>query len=109
MTLTPGEVWIYIILITLGTMITRFAPFILFPESKKPPKIVTYLSNVLPPAVMGLLVVYCLRNTKVLSSPYGLPELIAIAAIIILHKWKSNVLLSIIGGTAIYMLLLNLM
>lgn len=109
MALTPGQVWIYIILITLGTMITRFTPFILFPESKKPPKIVTYLSNVLPPAVMGLLVVYCLRNTEVLSSPYGLPELIAIIAIIILHKWKSNVLLSIIGGTAIYMILLNFM
>jgi len=107
MTLTSAQVWIYIILITVGTMITRFTPFILFPETKKPPRIVTYLSNVLPPAVIGLLVVYCLRNTQIMGRPYGIPELISIVLIVILHKWKSNVLLSIIGGTAIYMVLLN--
>lgn len=107
-TLTVSQVWIYIILIMIGTMITRFLPFILFPENKKPPKFITYLSNVLSPAVMGLLVVYCLRNTEIRSGGHGIPELISIVLIIILHKLKSNVLLSILGGTACYMLLVNL-
>lgn len=107
MFLTPVQTLIMIFAVALGTMITRFTPFLLFPDSKEPPKVVTYLGKVLPPAVMGLLVVYCLRNVSVVRAPHGLPELIAIAVIVILHKWKGNVLLSIGAGTVLYMVLVQ--
>ena len=107
MFLTPVQTLIMIFAVALGTMITRFTPFLLFPDSKKPPKVVTYLGKLLPPAVMGLLVVYCLRNVSVVRAPHGLPELIAIAVIVILHKWKGNVLLSIGAGTVLYMVLVQ--
>jgi len=106
--LTPVQIIIIILAVALGTMITRFTPFLLFPESKEPPKMVTYLGNVLPAAMMGLLVMYCLKGVSVKAAPHGLPELIAIIAIVILHKWKNNVLISIGGGTIIYMLLVQL-
>ena len=107
MFLTTVQTLIMIFAVALGTMITRFTPFLLFPDSKEPPKVVTYLGKVLPPAVMGLLVVYCLRNVSVVRAPHGLPELIAIAVIVILHKWKGNVLLSIGAGTVLYMVLVQ--
>ena len=107
MQLTTLQVIIIILAITIGTMLTRFIPFILFPETKEPPQIVHYLGNILPPAMMGLLVVYCLREVKILEGSHGLPELIAIAVIAILHKWKNNILLSILGGTVCYMLLIR--
>ena len=107
MFLTPVQTLIMIFAVALGTMITRFTPFLLFPDSKEPPKVVSYLGKVLPPAAMGLLVVYCLRNVSVVRSPHGLPELIAITAIVILHKWKGNVLLSIGAGTVLYMVLVQ--
>lgn len=79
-----------------------------FPESKKPPRIVDYLGNVLPYAMIGLLVVYSLKNVNPLAESHGIPEAIAIAVIVILHIWKRNMLLSIAGGTALYMVLLQL-
>lgn len=105
--LTPTQTIITMIAITAGTMITRFTPFFLFPEHKEPPKVITYLGKVLPPAMMGLLVVYCLKNVSVIAYPYGIPELLAICLIVLLHKWKNNVLLSIGGGTILYMLLVQ--
>ena len=107
MVLTPTQTIIMIMAIALGTMTTRFTPFLLFPENKEPPKVITYLGQVLPPAMMGLLVVYCLKSVSIKTAPYGLPELIAILVILALHKWKSNVLLSIGGGTAVYMVLVQ--
>lgn len=107
MYLTPSQIIITILSISIGAMITRFSPFLLFPEKKEPPKIVSYLGRVLPPAMMGLLVVYCLKNVSLLNDPHGIPELVAIAAIVALHRWKNNVLLSIGGGTVIYMLLVQ--
>lgn len=107
MPLTTIETLLTILAITLGTMITRFTPFLLFPEHKKQPAIITYLGNVLPPAMMGLLVVFCLKDVSISSSPHGIPEILAIACIVSLHKWKRNVLLSIGIGTAIYMLLVQ--
>ena len=107
MTLTPLQVLITIICVALGTMTTRFAPFLLFPQSKEPPAVISYLGQVLPPAMMGLLVVYCLRNVSFTSGSYGIPELLAIIVIVILHKWKKNALLSIGSGTVIYMLLVQ--
>lgn len=96
-----------ILAVTLGTVITRFSPFLLFPDSKEPPKTITYLGKVLPPAMMGLLVVYCLRNTSFVQTPHGIPEILAVGVIVVLHKWKSNTLLSIGAGTAVYMLLVQ--
>lgn len=93
--------------VVLGTMATRFLPFFVFPANRPVPKYVQYLGKVLPYAVIGLLVVYCLKNVSVLSAPYGLPELIAVSAVVGLHLWKRNMLLSIGGGTALYMLLVQ--
>lgn len=92
--------------VILGTMATRFLPFLIFPEGKTPPKFITYLGTVLPYAVIGLLVVYCIKDT-LWTSFHGLPELIAILFIILLHKWKKNTLLSIGAGTILYMVLVQ--
>ena len=81
MTLTPMETLGIILAVAAGTQLTRWLPFWLFPEKKQPPAVVTYLGRGLPPAMMGLLVVYCLRNVSWLSDPHGAPELIAIAAV----------------------------
>lgn len=94
--------------VVLGTMITRFLPFLLFPAGKPTPKYVRYLGKFLPAAVFGLLVVYCLRNVNPLAGSHGLPELIAIAVVVALHLWKKQMLLSIAGGTICYMLLVQL-
>lgn len=92
--------------VVLGTMVTRFLPFFIFPEGKEPPRFITYLGKVLPYAVTGLLVVYCLKDAP--SAPaHGALEAIAIAAIYLFHRWKHNTLLSIAGGTAVYMLLVQ--
>ncbi|MDD3369898.1 MAG: AzlD domain-containing protein [Lachnospiraceae bacterium] len=107
MFLTPLQTLIMIGAVALGTMITRFTPFILFPDNKKPPELVTYLGKVLPPAMMGLLVVYCLKDVSLSAAPHGLPEALAILAVLLLQKFKGNVLLSIGGGTVFYMLLVQ--
>ncbi|MEG1930060.1 MAG: branched-chain amino acid transporter permease [Anaerovorax sp.] len=109
MPLTPTQTLIIILAVAFGTMITRFLPFLLFPERKDPPKYITYLGQVLPPAMMGLLVVYALKGVSFTSAPHGLPELLSIIAIVFLHKWKSNMLISIGGGTALYMLLIQVL
>lgn len=92
--------------VVLGTMATRFLPFFLFPEGKEPPKFIAYLGKVLPYAVTGLLVVYCLKDAP-FAPTHGAPEAIAIGAIYVLHRWKHNTLLSIAGGTAMYMALVQ--
>lgn len=96
-----------IAVIVLGTMLTRFLPFLLFPAGKPTPKAVHYLGSVLPGAVFGLLVVYCLKNVSLFTGSHGLPELISIALVVLLHLWKRQMLLSIVGGTACYMLLVQ--
>lgn len=107
MPLTTVQILAIILAVSLGTQMTRWLPFLLFPESKRPPKVVLYLGKVLPPAMMGLLVVYCFKNVSWLSGSHGAPELLATAAVVGLHLWKKNVLLSIAGGTALYMVLLQ--
>ncbi|MCD8099232.1 MAG: branched-chain amino acid transporter permease [Oscillospiraceae bacterium] len=105
MTLT--ERIITIAMVVLGTMLTRFLPFLLFPAGKETPKYVRYLGTVLPAAVFGLLVVYSLRGVSVLTGSHGLPELTSIAVVAALHLWKKQMLLSIAGGTICYMLLVQ--
>lgn len=92
--------------VVLGTMATRFLPFLVFPKGKTPPKFVQYLGKVLPCAAIGLLVVYCFKDVAS-SGTYGIPEILSVLLIIVLHKWKKNTLLSIVGGTALYMLLMQ--
>lgn len=105
MTLTQQIITIGVVV--LGTLVTRFLPFLIFPQGKTPPKFVQYLGTVLPTAVIGLLVVYGLKDAPA-SATHGLPEAIAIAAIYVLHRWKKSTLLSIGGGTLVYMLLVQL-
>ena len=99
---------ITIAMIVLGTLLTRFLPFLLFPAGKPTPKYIQYLGKVLPSAVFGLLVVYSLKDVSLLTGSHGLPELISVAVVIALHLWKRQMLLSIAGGTVCYMLLVQL-
>ena len=92
----------------VGTMATRFLPFLIFSGKRPTPKYVQSLGKALPAAIFGMLVVYCLRNTEIVSGNHGLPELIAIVVTAALHLWKRQMLLSIAGGTVCYMLLLQL-
>ena len=107
MTLTPLQTLGIILAVAAGTQLTRWLPFWLFPEKKQPPAVVAYLGKVLPPAMMGLLTVYCFKNVAWLSGTHGAPELLASAAVVGLHLWKRNVLFSIAGGTALYMVLVQ--
>ncbi|MBR3765342.1 MAG: branched-chain amino acid transporter permease [Clostridia bacterium] len=91
-------------LVTIGL---RFLPFVIFSGSKQTPPYVAYLGRVLPYAIMGMLVVYCLRNVNVSAAPHGLPELLSCLLVAGLHLWKRNTLISIVGGTACYMLLVQ--
>lgn len=98
---------ITIAVVVLGTMVTRFLPFLVFPAGKPTPKYIQYLGKFLPSAVFGLLVVYCLKNVSLLTGSHGLPEMISIALVVVLHLWKRQMLLSIAGGTVCYMLLVQ--
>ena len=93
--------------IALVTAGLRFAPFVLI-RGRQTPKFLDYLGKVLPFSIMGMLVVYCLRNTALLSAPHGIPEAISVALVAALHLWKRNTLLSILSGTVCYMLLVQL-
>lgn len=104
--MTTTQSIITILAVVAGTMLTRFLPFLIFPEGKKPPAFISYLSTVLPYAVIGLLVVYCLKDA-VPGTFYAVPEAISILIIFVLHRWKKNTLLSIGGGTIIYMFLVQ--
>ena len=105
--MTTAQHMIIILLCALGTMLTRFLPFVLFPAGKPTPRFIRYLSNTLPPAVFSMLVVYCLKGVSITGGSHGLPELIAIAVVAALHLWKKQTLLSIAGGTIVYMLLVQ--
>lgn len=87
------------------TMLFRFLPFLVF--RKRVPPYVMYLGKVLPPAIIGMLVVYSLRSTEFLAFPYGIPEFIAVIIVVVLQVWKHNSIISILSGTAAYMLLVQ--
>ena len=99
---------ILIAVMTLVTMATRFLPFLIFGENRKTPTIITYLGQVLPFAIMGMLVVYCLKDVAWLEAPFGAPEILGCAIVAVLHLWKRNTLLSIGAGTVAYMLMVQL-
>lgn len=104
--MTTTQSIITIAAVVLGTMATRFLPFLVFPEGKTPPVFIQYLGKVLPYAVISLLIIYCLKDVPA-STTHGLPEAIAILFVIVLHKWKKSTLLSIAGGTILYMILVQ--
>lgn len=93
--------------IALVTTVLRFLPFLIFGENRKTPPLIAYLGQVLPYAIMGMLVVYCLKDVTITASPFGIPELIGCAVVALLHLWRRNTLLSIGAGTACYMLLVQ--
>ncbi|MDQ0878630.1 branched-subunit amino acid transport protein AzlD [Paenibacillus sp. V4I3] len=107
MSMTLIERMITIGMVVLGTMMTRFIPFIIFPSGRPTPSYVQYLGKVLPSAALGLLVVYSIKDVKFLSGNHGVPELISIVLVALLHIWKRNMFLSIASGTLIYMFLIQ--
>lgn len=107
MSMTITQQILTIAAVVAGTMLTRFLPFLLFPAGRQTPKYILYLGKVLPPAVFGLLVIYCLKDVSLFSGSHGIPELISIALVIVLHLWKRQMLLSIAGGTVCYMILVQ--
>ena len=98
--------FLLIAVIAVVTYLLRSLPFLVF-SGRKTPAFVTYLGKVLPYAIMGMLVVYCLKDTTVLSWPYGIPELLACIVVVLLHLWRKNTSLSIAVGTACYMVLIQ--
>jgi len=104
---TTTQALIVIAIMAIGTAITRFLPFLLFRDAASAPRYVNYLGKILPAATVGLLVVYCLRHIQFTSAPHGLAEAIAILVVALLHIWKRNTLLSVVSGTASYMLLVQ--
>jgi branched-subunit amino acid transport protein AzlD len=86
----------------------RFLPFLVFGGKQMTPPFLTYLGSVLPYAIMGMLVVYCLKGVQLTTAPFGLPELTACGTVVLLHLWKRSTLISIVGGTVCYMVLVQL-
>ena len=107
MTASPGFAAASILVMAGVTFLTRLLPFLIFGRGGRPPKVVVYLGKVLPPAIIAMLVVYCLRNVDLFAGSHGLPELLCAAVVAVLQIWKRNTLLSICGGTALYMVLVQ--
>ena len=103
-----SEQIITVALCVAGTMTTRFLPFVVFSSRRPTPKYVQYLGKVLPGAIFGMLVVYCLKDVSIINYSHGIPEAIAIVITVLLHLWKRQMLISIAGGTVVYMLLVQL-
>jgi len=101
------QIAVMIVAVAVGTMLTRFLPFLVFGGKKPVPKYVEYLGKTLTGAALGMLAVYGFKNVNVLAGSHGLPELISLVVIVLLHVWKRNMLLSIAAGTGLYMLLVN--
>lgn len=93
--------------VALCTLLTRALPFLFFGGKREIPRPVAYLGKALPPAVIATLVIFCVKDVNWLASPHGAPQLIAIAAVVLLHLWKRSTLLSIAAGTALYMFLIQ--
>ena len=106
--MTTTEQIITIAICAIGTMATRFLPFIIFRDNRPTPKYIQYLGRALPAAIFGMLVVYCLKDVSLFSYSFGIPELIGIIVVVLLHLWKRQMIFSIAGGTIVYMLLVQL-
>ena len=102
------QILVTILVIALTTLLTRALPFLFFPEGKKTPEFVTYLGGVLPFAAIAMLVVYCFKSVSLADGSHGIPEFLATAFVLGIHKWKHNMLFSIGGGTVLYMFLVQM-
>lgn len=108
MTLTTTQAIASIAVMAGVTFLTRYIPFLLFDSGKKQvPRIVLYLGRVLPPAIMAMLIVYCLKGVSFATPAGWVPALLSCGAVVLLHLWKGNDLLSIFGGTILYMALVQ--
>ena len=105
--LTTGQAAAAIAVMAGVTFLTRAPPFLLFDRGESPPKLVLYLGRVLPPAIIAMLIIYCLRDISFAAPAGWAPQLIAVGAVVLLHLWKKNNLLSIFGGTILYMVLVQ--
>ena len=99
----------YFAIIAGGTMLVRFLPFLIFPENREAPSYIQYLGRVLPYTIIGMLVVYCLKGIQLFSFPFGIPEAVGVGAVSIIQLWRKNMLLSIGGGTLIYMVFVQML
>ena len=107
--MTALQMALTIAVCTAATMLTRFLPFLIFSsKDQQPPEVVRYLGRVLPAAIFGMLIVYCLKSVTPFAGSHGIPEAIALALTVALHKWKHQTLVSIAGGTVFYVLLVQL-
>ena len=107
--MTAVQMGLTIAVCTAATMLTRFLPFVVFSsKDQQPPEVVRYLGRVLPAAIFGMLIVYCLKGVSLTSGSHGIPEAIAIGVTVALHKWKHQTLVSIAGGTLCYVLLVQM-
>lgn len=106
--MSVSQQFITIAVVIAATVLTRFLPYIAFPEGKKIPPFILYMGKVLAPAVFGLLVIYCLKNVDFTGGSRGIPELLSVLATILLYLWKRNMVVPIVGGTACYMILVRL-
>jgi len=97
---------VIIVVIALATFATRVLPFLCF-GSREPPAILSTIEKNLPPMILLLLVIYCLKDVQWLGAPYGIPELFTIGVVAGLHFWKRNAMLSIFAGTGLYMALVQ--
>ena len=106
--MTNIQLVVTVVLVMIATMLTRFLTFFLFPAGKETPAFIRYLGEVLPPAALGMLVIYAYKSVDVTTGNHGAPELIAGAVVILLQKWKKNMFISIAAGTALYLVLIHL-
>ena len=107
--MTAVQMGLTIAVCTAATMLTRFLPFLIFSsKEQQPPEVVRYLGRVLPAAIFGMLIVYCLKGVSFATGSHGIPEAIAIGVTVALHKWKHQTLVSIAGGTLCYVLLVQM-
>ena len=105
--LSTGAAIAAIAVMAIVTFLTRVLPFLLFDRGESPPKLVLYLGRVLPPAIIAMLIVYCLRGVSFATPGGWVPQLLCVAVVVALHLWKHNNLLSIFGGTVLYMVLVQ--
>ena len=105
--MTAAQIAASVAVMAAVTFLTRALPFLLFGRGEAPPRVVLYLGRYLPPAVIAMLIVYCYRNVSFASASGWAPAFIAGAAVVALHIWKKNDMLSIVGGTILYMVLVQ--
>ncbi|MCQ2105842.1 MAG: branched-chain amino acid transporter permease [Fibrobacter sp.] len=107
--MTSQQQIITIVILAVITFMTRALPFLIFPAGKPTPKYIQYLGKALPLSVFGMLVVYCLKDVQWLEGSHGIPEILGIAAVVLMHLWRRQLFLSMAVGTAIYMILIRVL